>query len=123
MKAKPKRSKIIKDCDKLWSKVVRQRDGNECVIEGCHADSCHAHHVFSRKNISVRFDISNGISLCFKHHFHWAHTNYEEFRDFIIGWMGKKEFELLKAKSNLVQKWSVEELLTIKDQLSRLIDK
>jgi hypothetical protein len=123
MKAKPKRSKIIKDCDKLWSKVVRQRDGNECVIEGCHADSCHAHHIFSRKNISVRFDISNGISLCFKHHFYFAHTEYEKFRDFVIEWMGTIEFAKLKEKANLIQSWKTDELMEIRSQLKRMVDK
>jgi hypothetical protein len=123
MKAKPKRSKVIKDCDILWSKVVRQRDGNECVIEGCHADSCHAHHIFSRKNISVRWDVKNGISLCYRHHFHWAHRDYEQFRDFCISWMGPYEFAKLKDKAKLIQSWKTDELVEIRSQLKRLVDK
>lgn len=99
---KPNRTKISKELDKLWSVIVRNRDGNKCVIEGCKNDSCHAHHIFSRKNHSTRWDVSNGISLCYFHHMRWAHVQYEEFRDFIIGWMGKKQFEALKDRAGRI---------------------
>jgi hypothetical protein len=122
LKAKPKRSKIIKDCDKLWSQIVRQRDG-ECVIKDCHNESAHAHHIFSRKNLSTRFDPKNGITLCYRHHIYFAHSDYEKFRDFLMGWMGPLEFARLKEKANRIEHWKIDELLTIKDQLKRMVDK
>jgi len=57
------------------------------------------------------------------HHLYGAHQNYEEFRDMVIEEIGKKGFERLKAKANLTQKWSLPELIEIKHQLNRLIDK
>jgi hypothetical protein len=118
---KPNKSKLTKDCDRLWSIIVRQRDAT-CLYPGCNRQDLNAHHIFSRRNQSVRFDPENGVALCRGHHLFWAHSAYEEFRDAIIEKIGKKDFERLKAKSNLISKWTISELMTIRDQLKRLID-
>ena len=121
-KKKNTRAQVIKECDRLWSLAVRQRDG-KCLYPGCNKDNLQAHHIFSRRNMSTRFDIENGACICMGHHLYGAHQNYEEFRDMVIEEIGKKGFERLKAKANLTQKWSLPELIEIKHQLNRLIDK
>jgi len=53
--------------DKEWSKKVKERDGNKCVI--CdREDYLHAHHIIPRERKELRWDIDNGISLCVSHH-------------------------------------------------------
>lgn len=120
-KNKPNKSKVTKECDKLWSLIVRQRDG-KCLYPGCDKPNLNAHHIFSRRNHSVRWDVMNGVAVCTGHHLFWAHTCYEEFRDAVIEKMGKREFENLKERSGLVQKWTIAELMTIRDQLKRKVD-
>lgn len=120
---KPKKSDIAKELDKYWSIVVKQRDGHECQVEGCTKNNVNAHHIFSRKNHSTRWDVSNGISLCFYHHMRWAHVEYEQFRDFVINWMGKKPFEALKERAGRIEKYTIADLLNIKEKLKRMVDR
>ena len=67
-----KRRERIDNRKKLaeWSKQVRERDGNKCVI--CRATKyIHAHHILPKEAKIyhfLRFDINNGITLCAKHH-------------------------------------------------------
>lgn len=55
-------------CLKLWSKFIRERDGNCCVI--CNSKNrLSAHHVI-RKSLwkNLRFQTGNGITLCHSCH-------------------------------------------------------
>lgn len=119
---KPTKSTISKELDKLWSLIVKQRDGFQCVVCG-KDNTVAAHHIFSRKNHSTRWDIDNGVSLCFYHHMRWAHVEYEQFRDFIVGRIGKKMFETLKAQSARIEKYTIADLLDIRDKLKRMVDR
>lgn len=120
---KPTPAKVKKQLDKLWSELVRYRDGHHCRVNGCLHDSCHAHHIFSRRHTSTRFDVSNGISLCFAHHKYWAHVDYEEFREWVIREIGKKEYERLYELSKIDVHWKLNDLMTIRDQLKRMVDR
>jgi len=52
---------------KEWSKTVRDKDGNKCVI--CQTDKfIHAHHLFPKEIKELRYDLKNGLSLCAKNH-------------------------------------------------------
>lgn len=118
---KPKKSDIAKELDKLWAIVVKQRDGYQCVV--CGKDPVSAHHIFSRKNHSTRWEISNGVSLCFWHHLRWAHVEYEQFRDFVMAWMGKREFEAIKERAARIEKYTIADLIDIRDKLKRMVDR
>ena len=51
----------------MWSIKVRNTYDNKCVI--CGSDKfINAHHIESRKNSALRFDIKNGVALCPKCH-------------------------------------------------------
>jgi len=50
-----------------WSERVRKRDGHRCVL--CGSQRLRAHHILPRKEYpSLRFQISNGVTLCYLHH-------------------------------------------------------
>ena len=52
---------------KEWSHTVKVRDGFKCVV--CESNQyLNSHHLISRKNKELRFDIDNGLTLCAKHH-------------------------------------------------------
>ena len=55
--------------DKEWAKKVKQRDGNECAINGCDKITMlNAHHIIPKENMNYRYDLTNGITLCPFHH-------------------------------------------------------
>lgn len=47
-----------------WSKLVRDRDGNKCVVCG-NCERIQAHHILEKRYYpEIKFDINVGISLC-----------------------------------------------------------
>ena len=72
--------KKLKDkLDKLWSEKVRKRD-NKCILCGKYQDepkSLQAHHWILTRNQSskYRWDLRNGVSLCYGCHIHQIHKN------------------------------------------------
>ncbi len=60
-----KSKKYIKNkLDRLWSEIIRS--GGNCEI--CGKPTKDPHHVIGRKNLSTRWDLRNGVRLCFQHH-------------------------------------------------------
>ncbi len=53
--------------DREWAHAVKERDGFACVICGSTIKP-NAHHILPRELHKTKLDISNGISLCVKHH-------------------------------------------------------
>lgn len=52
---------------RVWSKAVRERDGNACVDCGSKPRRLHAHHIVPIEfciNSSLEFDTENGVTLC-----------------------------------------------------------
>ncbi len=77
---------------KEWSKLVRERDGNKCVV--CGSDkNLNAHHILDKIHYRLySLNIGVGITLCVKHH-KWgkyaAHTNVLWFSN----WLHKHRLE------------------------------
>jgi len=120
-----KSKKALKNkCDKLWSLAVRLRDNYTC--QRCHAKheinsrGLHPHHIFSRKNLSTRFDMDNGITLCFGCH-RVAHDRPHDFKDWIAPYLrcqNRLNWDDLREASNQIRKIDYE--LTI-DILNAII--
>lgn len=53
--------------DRAWALAVKERDNFACVICGSTIKP-NAHHILPRELHNTKLDISNGISLCVKHH-------------------------------------------------------
>lgn len=53
-----------------WRKLVRERDGHKCKLEGTDCNGrIEVHHIYNwRKYPELRFEIDNGITLCRRHH-------------------------------------------------------
>ena len=54
-----------------WSKAVRERDNSTCQFPGCgkQGKGLDTHHIAMRSlRPDLRFDVSNGITLCRPHH-------------------------------------------------------
>lgn len=93
-------SKLRKECDKLWSEAVRTRDGNKCVLCGSNSH-CQAHHWCHTKaqGNATRWDINNGITLCYTCHLYKVHSGAAYYMDMAknaaIRIIGQKAYEEL----------------------------
>lgn len=67
--------KLIKKADSLWSQCIRTRDG-QCVLCGS-KNSLQAHHWIVTRNQSnkYKYDLRNGVTLCYGCHIHGVHRN------------------------------------------------
>ena len=75
MAKKSNKQRLTKKADSLWSLCVRKRDG-ECVLCGS-KNALQAHHWILTRNQSAkyRFDLRNGVTLCYGCHIHGVHSN------------------------------------------------
>lgn len=118
---KPDRASLIRDCDKLWSELVRERDGGRCRFPGCGYSPAYPHHVFSRRSLATRWEVRNGFTLCFGHHRRGHAQDPEELRDVIISQIGQEEFDRIKFASRAITKLGVADLWSIKEGLTRAL--
>lgn len=67
----------LKKKDQVWSKTVRERDGNKCVLCGESPKALNAHHILPKEFYpTLRHEEMNGISVCpMKCHRREAHWN------------------------------------------------
>lgn len=61
------RNHLMDECDRLWSKVIRQVGACEVCGNPVYSQ-LEAHHMIARENSAYRWDTSNGICLDFQHH-------------------------------------------------------
>jgi hypothetical protein len=57
-----KRTTLKNKADKLWSQIIRAKNKGRCEVCGKPANN--PHHIISRKNLTLRWDVRNGCLLC-----------------------------------------------------------
>ena len=95
-KKKSRRAYLIAQLDAIVSKQVRERDGyrcRKCGRKGEKGAVAH-HHIFTKTRLATRWMKENGVTLCFHCH-RWAHAAGEEFREWVLNWMPKEEYDQL----------------------------
>jgi len=63
---KPSRKTQKLKADRLWSEIIRKRNGGFCEV--CSKLGGIPHHIVGRKNLVLRHDLRNGCNLCYQHH-------------------------------------------------------
>jgi len=91
--------------DSLWSKAVKKRDNNRCALCGS-SYMLEAHHVQIRKHKTTRWNIDNGIALCYKCH---GKCHSVEIYDKIRKYLGE---EKIHAQSKLAT-WTLKDYLMV----------
>ena len=122
-KPKKKKDNLDKTMLDLWSEIVKIRAGYKCEYCGS-TKSLNSHHIFSRSNRSVRWDVKNGICLCALHHTLGnmsAHKAPLEFGDWIREQRGEQWYIDLRAKSQTIVKHSRASKLEILEGLKAMI--
>lgn len=95
---------IEKKLDTAWSLLIKLRAGMKCEYCG-KTRNLNSHHINSRANKSVRWDVVNGVCLCVGHHIgvsFSAHKTPLTFAKWITKHRGDNEIQLLEIKSNQI---------------------
>lgn len=100
---------LIIELDTAFSEIIRRR--GECKRCGRKYNLVTA-HIFSRHNLSVRWDPGNAFCFCTECHA-WAHQNPKLFEGFAKSKLGEAEYGVLEKEAMRVKKWSVTELETL----------
>ena len=94
-------------CDKKWSEKVKERADYQC--EFCKTDRyLNAHHIYSRSNLTMRYNLDNGVCLCSGHHtlssMFSAHKTPLEFLEWIKSKRGDKWYDSIRETSRIISK-------------------
>ena len=117
-KKKSSRKKTKKQLDKLFSIIIR----SEGKCERCgKASPLNTAHIFSRRNLAIRWDKDNVFCFCVGCHF-WAHQNPVLFTEFVKKKFGIKKYEGLKRKSEQIKKWTIPELEELVEEFKKEIN-
>ena len=99
----------LTECDSAFSREIIARDG-QCMYPGCQkTDNLTCSHYIGRSNWNTRFEATNCIALCVRHHFMDRNTGYEfqkariekegwdgQYTLYMKYWLGANGFEALK---------------------------
>lgn len=103
--------KILKNqLEELWKEYCLERD-KYCQYCGS-KDNLQIHHIISRKNNSIKYDVENGITLCKRCHSKIS-LNPTSRTEFIIWYIKKyslEKLEYLQMKGKEIKQWKVSEL-------------
>ena len=114
---------IDKLLDRLWAIAVLIKAGHKCEKCGCTFGLC-PHHIFSRRNRSVRWNIDDGICLCNNCHTGDDYSAHRE-RKFTTVWIknyiGEEKYYALDRKANQIKKWTQEEKKALVRKLREFI--
>lgn len=95
---------LEQECYALIQAVVLARDVF-CRAPGCVHASASAHHIFKRDRLATAFNPTYLVGLCLTCHTSWAHGHPEEFREWLLSWMGDAYYEGLRLSNTIVKNY------------------
>lgn len=114
---------LNKQLDKLWSQAVRQKGYCELCGRKPPEVVLHAHHIFSRRHFSTRWDVNNGLALCNGCHLYKAHKDIQEFADFVRWKYGAEYIDELRKKAHTTADFTKEDKLQMIEKLKKRLTK
>ena len=112
--------KVISDTKllKFWGQAVIERAGRRCEYPDCniHYTQLHPHHLYSRRYVTMRYNLDAGICLCPSHHTMGGLSAHHDpdFKSVLVatGVRTEEFFDKLRAERNRIQKntaaWKLE---------------
>lgn len=84
--------------DSKFSLYIRKRDGRcmRCLRADVPLDNS---HYWRRDMKGTRFDPLNCVALCRDCHTHWEKHQNEEYKEFMLDWIGKEEYESMERRA------------------------
>jgi len=114
---KTTRARLVKLLDAEWARIIKR--GGKCAKSGS-TGNLHAAHIFSRRSMSTRWDLDNGIPLGFFWHLRWAHQEPIKFHDFVKEYLGEEKLEQLRQRNAKVKKWTIDEMEDLLSQFKKI---
>src|SRR4030042_2197923 len=134
-KKSPRR--VLEDeLDSLWGLAVRRAGRHKCARCGRYFNPqsanykqvLHPHHIFSRRHKSIKWNVRNGIPLCYRDHFFWARSSElsdkEEYVRVINDYTGEStlvELRKLKETGSQARNLSILDLDAVKVELETIL--
>lgn len=84
--------------DQKFSKYIRERDGR-CMRCGRSDVGLDCSHYWKRGDKGTRFDPKNCIALCRDCHTIWERQKNNEYKAFMLNWLGREEYEALETRA------------------------
>ncbi len=120
---KRERSRIEADCERLFSQIVRARDGYHCQWCTSKTGNVGAHHIVPRSlcNLRGHYDTKNGMALCDHCHIVRVQMDPEAYFDFRDRWLSARglSYENLRIEFSQRNKTSLGDLVTIRTILKQ----
>ena len=91
---------LKKEADTLWSKIIRSY--GRCEKCGSTA-TLNAAHIYSRRFVATRHDLSNGLCLCVACH-RWGHDKPLDFARWVESYIGGDIVNELSQKAHKITK-------------------
>ena len=119
MKVKTKKT-LKKQCDIAWALAVRKTNNGLC--EMCGKPAQNSHHIISRNNYSLRYDIRNGANLCINDHLFGRNSAHQNSLAFMEWFRSSRpdDYEYIKSKSNIIAHYSVLDYQNIYQKLKEV---
>ena len=124
-KLAPSRSKLRAQIWHFTSLIVRKRDSKSnnglCLICNRNPIQVAYHLVPSMEGDSIRYDLDDLCGACFS--CNWGEKNWRRrYRDKHIGIFGKEKIEALEAKARTITKFSLADLVALRDERKRMLE-
>jgi ribosomal protein S27AE len=120
MKKKTSRKKIEDKLDKAWALYVRKRD-KFCQLCGG-SSTLAAHHAFGRTHRATRWDVINGVALCWPCHKFRAHGDPAGFSVWFEAKVGEHQYSRLSEDHRIIIKHTDEDLQAMLKNIDILND-
>jgi len=105
--------------DFLWADAIKRRAGYKCEV--CDKPTgLNSHHIFSRSNHTMRWELDNGIALCVAHHVFGlfsAHKSPIEFAEWLKEKRGEEWYNQLRAKAKMIRPQAI-----VKEEAKQILE-
>ena len=101
----PTKKSIIAKKDREWKEVIRERD-KCCQICKRSEGKLDAHHLIPKQFKEFRWDVDNGMILCFQHHKvgkYSAHLNAIWFAQWLLNNQREIYYDIIKKLEQIAQ--------------------
>lgn len=117
------RQRLIAQLDVLWALAVKKRDrrlyGPNCRVCGWRPGTTAFHLVPKQRGFAIRWELENGVLSCAPCNGSefWNRSLYQDVR--LPAIFGKEFMDRLKAKATTIIKFSMPDLLEIRDKFQK----
>lgn len=115
-----------KELDRLFSLVIRNRDGWKCQYCGKQfippTNEIHNSHYYTRTKRSTRWDSDCCDAMCRKCHVFLESRKNAEYYDWKLKQLGEQRFRELRRRYATPHKWSIQEKNILYEELKEKIE-